>query len=299
MEIIDARLLRKDEKQRIIQDKEKKVTREYAKLESMREAIEAAYAEAEKKIIEEPARMAKEITDSKPVHWCDDCRRYHKRHTQIDGRDVLVCYFCPNDRQTYLSYKRRATVSQHWIYDLHKPLQLKHIGPKKLLEYMMSIGLCDLREKYDGKDSIKFMSGYIKAAKNAKRDERLLYAMLESVFKCKQQVGIEYLLVDGKWRKGFMDLVCGSPNVVYILEVKVSAGYIDDEQLQKYHYSMCKILDKAADRRNVVTVPIAFDTSESSPTKYATFQEVMRLRTLSEISGYFVKRAAYITHRRL
>jgi hypothetical protein len=299
MEIVDARLLRNEERQRMIQDKESKIAREFAKIDQYRPAIETAHAEAEEGFIVQVEDYYQDKRRQPGQHWCMTCNRYHPRMVNRDGVFFEFVYYCPKDRQFYLSYNYTMRLGQSWLYDLHKKVGLVHVGAKRLLEYMLSIGLEDLRTKYGGQDSFSAMSGYQKASFNAKRDEEMLYAMMNPIFKCKKQVGIEYLLGDGKWHKGFMDLVCGSPNAVYILEVKASAGYINDEQLQKYHYSMCKILDKTTDRRNVVTVPIAFDTSETSPTKYATFQEVMRLRTLSEISGYFVKRAAYITHRRL
>jgi hypothetical protein len=228
---------------------------------------------------------------------CYDCGNVNSLRKGYDQNGHLVaqgeCYFCG----AKIVKRGPATYSPEWPNEVRNAVFTSaKVGVVHLIDFMMSAGLEDLSMTYLGRSVYQHYRGRDVARRNAIRDEAIVYEMMKACFDAHRKAKLLFKISGSNVEhQSFPDLVVKTNGCVYILEVKMSEVWRDDEQLSKYHQSMKAIEAKNAAPKNVATVLVSGSDLESVAGQYTTIAELLHIREPGEVEAHLLLHAAYVS----
>lgn len=201
------------------------------------------------------------------------------------------------DEQQRQLFKRnfnnvKVRLNKDWCTTIIVNSGLKNkIKAKELFLFYQSIGLDDLRVKYDYKSTLTTLSTYEFANKKSKKEESVVKEFLEKHFKVLYQPYIEYKYKNDQKKICIPDLIISDENLVLIIEIKTHNMYIDENQINLYYQLISHSQKMKTDKRTLASVFVVNEIYESefNTNSGILIEDLIKLTSKEEIVSYLVK----------
>lgn len=275
---------------------ESKIDIEYARFSekkifnhSTRESQVEKYSD---RLVVEYEKYAKSIVDT----YQEDLKEYrhkmesHKKMQCICGHpmrfvkdfDFWGCVDYRNKSVKHVTYQSTKVeyyppkyhVRLGWLPEIITAAGLKGIvKAKEFYQWLIENGYEDLRMVFEHRSSESTFSGYIKANKNSKSQEKECLDYLRSRYpKVTYQQSITYKLSGSKESFCIPDFICSDPNKIMVVDAKLD--FPDDDKMDLYVALVRHIAKLKKDERWVMGAHIMYvrDVSALVKSKYPLFK---------------------------
>jgi RNase P subunit RPR2 len=266
------------------------------KLEASTKKIRALHADLDQKLAEQQADQMRFYEGrTKLVRTCWHCGTVNTLHIDRDTGLPSATGEC-HECGVHMRYSVRVSVPLYPNQFRDALFAKADVGVVHLIDYMHSIGLEDLRMKYTGVAIKDHYRGRDVAGRNAMRDEAILAELMKPLYRVKTQAHIGFK-VEGetKDRVCHPDVIAGSTETVYLLEMKKSALDINAEQLAKYHGVMRVLIAKSKQPRSIVTVAVVGERETAVEGEFTTLSELIFMREPWEMDQHLTEHAVHFS----
>ena len=162
---------------------------------------------------------------------CLNYKDSSQHHFNFNGKDLP--YFKEREYRN-IEYFKYSILSNNWLKDILNELNVKS-RPIRLYEYIMKIGLEDLKSKYNNLKSENVLTSLNNTKSRTKKEEIEIYDYFSMLgLKLNKQLPIKYKLKGQKEKKCFIDLVLSNEDYIFVVEIKTNSDSLNYEQLELY-----------------------------------------------------------------